>query len=106
MHVVDNIYLNTHSSLDFQIHLTPTQTFERVEIECSAPFDRGEIGCSTPYSRVILTPQSKMASNTNQWVAPTQETPCSQFGVLPIRTLSSAVSSQTGLMDIAEFTEV
>lgn len=87
--------LNIHWSLDIQIQLTPAQTFERDEIECS-----------TSDSRMILTPQSKMASTTVPSVTPTQQTPCSQFRVLTIRGSSSAVSSQTGPMDMAQFTEV
>lgn len=87
--------LNIHSSLELQIQLTHAQTLER-----------DEIGFSTPYSRMTFTPQSKMASTTNPLVAPTQQTPCSQFRVLTIRASSSAPSSQTGLMDMAQFTEV
>ncbi|XP_020875877.1 uncharacterized protein LOC9310249 [Arabidopsis lyrata subsp. lyrata] len=78
----------------FRIQLTPAQIFER-----------DEIGCSTPYSRMSLTPQSKMASTTNSSVAPTEQTPCSQFRVLAIRASSSALSSQTSLLDMAQFTE-
>lgn len=87
--------LNIRSSLELQIQLSPAQTLER-----------DEIAVSTPYSRMTLTPQSKMTSTTNPWVAPTQQTPRSQFGVLTIRASSSAPSSQTGLMDMAQFTEV
>ncbi|KAG7551735.1 hypothetical protein ISN45_Aa06g023820 [Arabidopsis thaliana x Arabidopsis arenosa] len=80
--------------LTLKIQLTPAQIFER-----------DEIGCSTPYSRMSLTPQSKMASTTNSPVAPTEQTPCSQLRVLAIRASSSALSSQNGLMDMAQFTE-
>ncbi|XP_023635760.1 uncharacterized protein LOC17884597 [Capsella rubella] len=78
-----------------KIQLTPAQTFER-----------DEIGCSTPYPMMSLTPQSKMASTTNSLVAPTGQTPCSEFRVLNIRASSSALGSQTGLMDMPQFTEL
>ncbi|XP_019083924.1 PREDICTED: uncharacterized protein LOC104706733 isoform X4 [Camelina sativa] len=81
-----------HMSL--KIQLTPAQTFER-----------DEIGCSTPYPRMSFTPQSKMASTTNSSVAPTGQSPCSQFRVLNIKASSSTLGSQTGLMDMAQFTE-
>ena len=81
--------------LNLQIQLTPAQTFER-----------DEIGCSTPYSRMSLTPQPKMASTTNSPVASTEQTPCSQFRVLAIKASPSTLSSQTGLIDMAQFTEV
>ncbi|EFH50441.1 hypothetical protein ARALYDRAFT_351449 [Arabidopsis lyrata subsp. lyrata] len=84
----------SYNMIYLEIQLTPAQIFER-----------DEIGCSTPYSRMSLTPQSKMASTTNSSVAPTEQTPCSQFRVLAIRASSSALSSQTSLLDMAQFTE-
>ncbi|CAA7023350.1 unnamed protein product [Microthlaspi erraticum] len=77
----------------------------------SAPtFESDEIGCSTPYSKTTTTPQSKMASTTNSGLSPTSSvgvglTPCSQVGVLAIRSSSLDHSSQNGLLDMAQFAE-
>ncbi|XP_019097222.1 PREDICTED: uncharacterized protein LOC104770816 isoform X1 [Camelina sativa] len=92
LRVFHSRFREIHMSL--KIQLTPAQTFER-----------DEIGCSTPYPRMSFTPQSKMASTTNSSVAPTGQTPCSQFRVLNIKASSSTLGSQTGLMDMAQFTE-
>uniref|UniRef100_A0A1J3I4J6 Protein DEFECTIVE IN MERISTEM SILENCING 3 n=2 Tax=Noccaea caerulescens TaxID=107243 RepID=A0A1J3I4J6_NOCCA len=85
--------------VNLEIPLMPALTFER-----------DEIGCSTPYSKTTTTPQSKMASTTNPGLSPTPSvglglTPCSQFGVLAIRSSSLDNSSQTGLIDMTQFTE-
>ncbi|RID59409.1 hypothetical protein BRARA_F02641 [Brassica rapa] len=80
--------------MNLKIQLTPAQTFER-----------DEIGCSEPNPRIYLTPQSKMGSTTNPLVIPTQQTPPSQFRVLSIREISSAISSQTAPVDMEQFSE-
>ncbi|CAH2044292.1 unnamed protein product [Thlaspi arvense] len=81
--------------MSFKIQLTSAQTSER-----------DEIGCSDPFPRMCETPQSKMGSTTNQWVTPTQKTPCSEFGVLSSRELSSALSSQTVPLDMAQYADM
>ncbi|WZZ01082.1 hypothetical protein YC2023_073410 [Brassica napus] len=80
--------------MNLKIQLTPAQTFER-----------DEIGCSEPNPRIYLTPQSKMGSTTNPLGIPTQQTPPSQFRVLSIREISSAISSQTAPVDMEQFSE-
>lgn len=85
-----------------QILITPAQTIERDD----------DIGCSTPYSRMTSTPQSGMASATPfPRVTPTpslglERTPCSQFGVLAIRSPSLNGSCPSGVMDIPQYTQV
>ncbi|CAH8342528.1 unnamed protein product [Eruca vesicaria subsp. sativa] len=102
-----------HMSL--KIQLTPAQTFERDEIGFSEPSPRiyltpqSKIGCSEPNPKIYGTPQSKMGSTTNPWVTPTQQTQSSQFRLLSIREMSSAISSQTRPVDmeqISEYTEI
>lgn len=88
------------SFINFQIQLTSAQTSER-----------DDIGSFEPYPRIYLTPQSKFGSTTNPWVTPTQQTPSSQsqFRLLSIREMSSAISSQTAPVDMAQlndYTEV
>ncbi|XP_018515055.2 structural maintenance of chromosomes flexible hinge domain-containing protein GMI1 isoform X2 [Brassica rapa] len=80
--------------MNLKIQLTPAQTFER-----------DGIGYSEPNPRIYLTPQSKMGSTTNPLVIPTQQTPPSQFRVLSIREISSAISSQTAPVDMEQFSE-
>lgn len=86
-----------------QILITPPPAIERDD----------NIGCSTPYSRMTSTPQSGMASTTNRpgVVTPTpglglERTPCSQFGVLAIRSPSLDGSCPSGVMDIVQYTQV
>ncbi|CAH2044294.1 unnamed protein product [Thlaspi arvense] len=85
--------------VNLEIPLTPAPTFER-----------DDIGCSTPYSRTTTTPQSGMASTTSLGETPTpnigvEQTPCSQFGVLAIRTSSMDRSSQNELIDVVQYTQ-
>ncbi|CAA7023352.1 unnamed protein product [Microthlaspi erraticum] len=81
-----------HMSL--KIHLTPAQTFERDETRSIIP-----------HPTMFLTPQTQISSATALVVAPTQQDPSSQIRVLPMTALSLAGSSQTGMMDMVEFTE-
>lgn len=92
----------------FQIQITPGPAFEREDIGYSTPYSKAT---TTPYSKMTTTPQSGMASTSNPRVTPTpnlglEQTPYSQFGVLAIRESSLALNSQTGLMDIVQYTEV
>lgn len=88
--------------VDLKILITPPPAIERDD----------NIGCSTPYSRMTSTPQSGMASTTNRpgVVTPTpglglERTPCSQFGVLAIRSPSLDGSCPSGVMDIVQYTQ-
>lgn len=86
--------------VNLEILITPAPTSER-----------DDIGCSTPYSRMTSTPQSGMASATPfPGVTPTpslglERTPCSQFGVLAIRSPSLDGSCPSGVMDIVQYTQ-
>ncbi|KAJ0248647.1 hypothetical protein HA466_0157180 [Hirschfeldia incana] len=73
--------------------------------------ERDEIGSFEPNPRIYLTPQSKINSTTNPWVTPTQQTPSSQsqFRLLSIKEMSSAIGSQTAPVDMSQlndFTEI
>ncbi|KAG2240206.1 hypothetical protein Bca52824_090967 [Brassica carinata] len=86
--------------VNLEILITPAPTSER-----------DDVGCSTPYSRMTSTPQSGMASATPfPRVTPTpslglERTPCSQFGVLAIRSPSLDGSCPSGVMDIPQYTQ-
>ncbi|KAL0890595.1 hypothetical protein Bca101_014578 [Brassica carinata] len=82
--------------MNLKIQLTSAQTFER-----------DEVGSYEPDPRIYLTPQSKIGSTTNPWVTPTQQTPSSQpqFRVLSFRKMSSAISSQTAPVDMAQLND-
>ncbi|KAF8089965.1 hypothetical protein N665_0493s0021 [Sinapis alba] len=86
--------------VNLEILITPAPTIER-----------DDIGCSTPYSKMTSTPQSGIASATKPvGVTPTpslglERTPCSQYGVLAIRSPSLDRSCPTGLIDILQYTE-
>ncbi|EOA19247.1 hypothetical protein CARUB_v10000030mg [Capsella rubella] len=82
--VVHSRYPELHMSLKIQLTSSPT-------------FERDEIGYSTPYSKTTTLPESGIK---NTWA-----TQSSQFGVLAIRSSSLAPSSQTGLINMAEYVE-
>ncbi|CAN8277312.1 unnamed protein product [Cochlearia groenlandica] len=85
--VLHSRYPELHVNLKVSINLSsPLSTSERDEICFS--------------KTTTQTPQSKMASTKNQ-----SATPSSQVGVLAIRETSLAMCSQTGLMDIAQYSE-
>ncbi|KAL0890596.1 hypothetical protein Bca101_014579 [Brassica carinata] len=101
--------------VDLKILITPPPTIDRDDIGCSTPYSRmastPQSGMASSTSRgVTPTPQSGMASSTSRWVTPTpslglERTPCSQFGVLAIRSPSLDHNCPTGLIDILQYTE-
>ncbi|KAF8089966.1 hypothetical protein N665_0493s0022 [Sinapis alba] len=79
----------------------------KIQLISAQTFERDEIGFSEPNPRIYQTPQSKIGSTTNPWVTPTQQTPLSQsqFRVLSIRKISSAISSQTSPVDMEQLND-
>ena len=73
----------------------------QIQVTSAPTSEREESGYSTPHSKTTPPPESGIPSITNPW-----PTPCSQFGVLAIRSSSLALSSETSLMDMAQYTEV
>ncbi|BAB01319.1 unnamed protein product [Arabidopsis thaliana] len=74
----------------------------KIQVTSAPTSEREESGYSTPHSITTPPPESGIPSITNPW-----QTPCSQFGVLAIRSSSSlALSSETSLMDMPQYTEV
>nr|AAM97146.1 putative protein [Arabidopsis thaliana]AAP13380.1 At5g24280 [Arabidopsis thaliana] len=73
----------------------------KIQVTSAPTSEREESGYSTPHSITTPPPESGIPSITNPW-----QTPCSQFGVLAIRSSSSlALSSETSLMDMPQYTE-
>ncbi|ANM68491.1 gamma-irradiation and mitomycin c induced 1 [Arabidopsis thaliana] len=72
----------------------------KIQVTSAPTSEREESGYSTPHSKTTPPPESGIPSITNPW-----PTPCSQFGVLAIRSSSLALSSETSLMDMAQYTE-
>jgi hypothetical protein len=73
----------------------------QIQVTSAPTSEREESGYSTPHSITTPPPESGIPSITNPW-----QTPCSQFGVLAIRSSSSlALSSETSLMDMPQYTE-
>ena len=75
--------------------------YSQIQVTSAPTSEREESGYSTPHSKTTPPPESGIPSITNPW-----PTPCSQFGVLAIRSSSLALSSETSLMDMAQYTEV
>ncbi|XP_019098024.1 PREDICTED: uncharacterized protein LOC104770817 isoform X2 [Camelina sativa] len=72
----------------------------KTQVTSASSYEREGTGYSTPYPRTTTPPESGIPLITNPGL-----TPCSQIGVLAIRSSSLALSSQTSLMDMAQYAE-